>query len=255
MPVASHPYYGPRRAQHRPRPIFVTSTHPHHPSSRYTVDAPTTSLYHTEAGSSPYQTSPSSQEHPTSWRPRTTTTESGWSVRTSLEVPISPLGYPYRPTEHVANQWPLRRHVSTTVPLPPQVSDEVDVIPLLKSGSGLLIDLEMSPATLHRRSSDEGWNNYWLEPATNPRIPSMSIVHPALPWAITVHRSSYEYVTVGDVMVKILEELAILVECKSGGPVCGDYGMRTRLDYLPGTKMVGLRKSRRGEDVWFMDVV
>ncbi|KAF5328999.1 hypothetical protein D9758_018863 [Tetrapyrgos nigripes] len=182
-----------------------------------------------------------------------------WSVHENPKARMSTPGSWTWDAYKTQDEAPI--HPCSSIPLPGQVGHDVDVIPLLKSGSGLDIDLRMSPVVLCGRN--DGWEKYLLRPATIPPLPSMSIVHPALPWAVTVHRSAYEFVTVKDVMVTVLGVLATPVEqMMPGGPVWQEKERKekstdrtTRLDYLPGTKLIGLRKSRRGEDIWVMEVV
>ncbi|KAK7441558.1 Mitogen-Activated Protein Kinase Kinase Kinase 8 [Stygiomarasmius scandens] len=247
MPTGAPRHYGSQRAQYCPRPPPAVSRHqrhlPSHPSN-----ATSSSGAHMTAE----QTFSSSTEASApSWS--MTRPQSAWSVRTD-QAPISPSGCPPSRTRHVSE----RPRPRNTIPLPPQVSDDVDVIPLLKSGSGIIIDLKMAPAALYRHSELRGWNSYLSQPATCPAIPSMTLVHPALPWAVTVHRSRYEWVTVEDVLRRLLEAVrepvnAQLVE--EDWNATRMNGARTMSDYLPGSRLAGLRKSRRGEDVWYMDVI
>ncbi|KAG7094549.1 hypothetical protein E1B28_005377 [Marasmius oreades] len=79
--------------------------------------------------------------------------------------------------------------------------------------------------------------------ASRPALPSMSVVHPWLPWPITVHASGMDSrgVTVADVLLAVSSNLMIPI----------DETGRTRMWYLRGRQMfVGLRTSEIGGDVW-----
>ncbi|KAL0060922.1 Mitogen-Activated Protein Kinase Kinase Kinase 8 [Marasmius tenuissimus] len=87
---------------------------------------------------------------------------------------------------------------------------------------------------------DDRWT-VLREAATVPGLPSMNVVHPSLPWPITVHASGVE-VTVVDVLVTISESLMMPT---------GAQGGAIRLDLLQGgTVFLGLGYSDIGEDVW-----
>ncbi|THU99594.1 hypothetical protein K435DRAFT_776950 [Dendrothele bispora CBS 962.96] len=240
-PAASPRHLSSQRAQHRPRHPPIIPGYQHHFPSRYPSSITPSSEAHTVS-----RQSSSGAVEPRA--PHSTTTQSPlpvWSVRTDQGPTLS------RQLSHVVNA----PHRCTTVPLPPQVSDDVDVIPLLKSCSDLVVDLRMSSIALRQHARDHGWDNWLGEPATCPPIPSITVVHPVLPWMIMVHRSRYEWVTVSEVLSSILQTMQEPV-----GPEFVDEtrhldGARTKLDYLPGTRLAGLRKSRRGEDVWIMDVI
>ncbi|THU99576.1 hypothetical protein K435DRAFT_837627 [Dendrothele bispora CBS 962.96] len=140
-------------------------------------------------------------------------------------------------------------NLDTPIPLPPQTDPNVDVIPYLKPGTGLNINLGLMLHRGHNQWPPIGRNIAEL-PATFPKIPSMTITHPSLKpstW-ITVHRSSRPYVTVWDVLVTLIQELALP---KWGGDV---FDGTRRLDFLPGRNLTGLTKSSDGQDVWIMEV-
>ncbi|THU99593.1 hypothetical protein K435DRAFT_794843 [Dendrothele bispora CBS 962.96] len=120
----------------------------------------------------------------------------------------------------------------TSIPLPPQVDPNVDVIPFLRSGTDSCLDLDLRKSTteLGLRGGRGGEiRRHLAVAATTPSIPSLTVVHSKLPWPITVHRSERAYVTVWDVLVTIVESLQIPLK--------------------------GLTKSTNGEDVWLMDIV
>ncbi|KAF5344378.1 hypothetical protein D9758_013237 [Tetrapyrgos nigripes] len=257
------PAYTYNGSRHQPRPRSMSDTTGYHPypPPQAATNAPSSSQQRPMTRLSPYQTFPRNMEHSIAWSPMTVTAAATWPMHTS-PAPISPPGY--RPmhnqrTRHAASQWtPHARHLYPTVPLPPQVRHDVDVISSLKSGSGLDIDLTMSPAALRQQGEEQMWERSWSEPATSPAVPSISVVHPALPWVITVHRTLYEYVTVEDVLRSVVEALASPVNIeydRQVGDGRGRYAARTWLDFLPGKRLHGLRKSRRGEDVWVMEVI
>lgn len=91
---------------------------------------------------------------------------------------------------------------------------------------------------------------YFVELATQPPLPSITVVHPLLPWCITVHRSGIDGqgVTIVDVLCAIYAAMRVKEEEEFGG--------KTRLEYLQGKKMLlGLTRSQLGGDVWEMVVV
>ncbi|KAF5335591.1 hypothetical protein D9758_017957 [Tetrapyrgos nigripes] len=161
---------------------------------------------------------------------------------------------------HVPSSTPLKPSNLYSIPLPAQVDPNVTVIPFLQSGSGsgLDIDLRMSSRQLGLRGEGATQlQRYLAVPATSPPLPSMTVVHPELPWPITVHFSGMDYVTVWDVLVTIVESLRLPTSVPLDSE--SDAGRRrrsrggTRLDYLPGRRLVGLKKSEVGEDMWFME--
>ncbi|KAK1217311.1 MAP kinase kinase kinase kinase activity protein [Marasmius sp. AFHP31] len=87
---------------------------------------------------------------------------------------------------------------------------------------------------------DDRWT-VLREVATNPGLPSMNVVHPLLPWPITIHASGVE-VTVVDVLATISGNLMMPAGTQEGA---------IRLDLLQGgTTFLGLGSSDIGEDVW-----
>ncbi|KAF9257287.1 hypothetical protein L218DRAFT_131183 [Marasmius fiardii PR-910] len=133
------------------------------------------------------------------------------------------------------------------VPLPSQSDSKIGVNlhPLLlwPESAGVQWDLEKSYGRiLLERVLKERWHPL-RELATNPALPSMTVVHPWLPWPITVHASGMDSrgVTIADVLLSISNNLSIPI----------DETGRTRLSYLRGKRMfVGLQKSDIGGDVW-----
>ncbi|THU99583.1 hypothetical protein K435DRAFT_794836 [Dendrothele bispora CBS 962.96] len=138
--------------------------------------------------------------------------------------------------------------LDTPIPLPPQTDPNVDVIPYLRLGSGLNINLGMMLHCGHAQWPPIGRDTAEL-PATNPPIPSMTITHPNLrpPIWITVHHSNRPYVTVWDLLVTLIKQLGL--------PEGDVFSWTKRLDLLPGRSLVGLMKSDGdGQDVWIMEV-
>ncbi|KAF9258809.1 hypothetical protein L218DRAFT_1004562 [Marasmius fiardii PR-910] len=90
---------------------------------------------------------------------------------------------------------------------------------------------------------------YLLEEATNPPLPSITIVHPLLPWCITAHASgiSPHGTTVVDVLCAIYE--AVQQDLYLEGRIY------KRLVFLKGRRtLVGLVESDIGGDIWEMIV-
>ncbi|KAF9255133.1 hypothetical protein L218DRAFT_912696, partial [Marasmius fiardii PR-910] len=86
------------------------------------------------------------------------------------------------------------------------------------------------------------------ELATYPALTSLTVLHPWLPWPITVHASGINLrgVTVADVLLTISRNLRI--------PIDGTG--RTRIVYLRGRRrFVGLQTSKIGGDTWKLAVV
>ncbi|THU99579.1 hypothetical protein K435DRAFT_964387 [Dendrothele bispora CBS 962.96] len=139
--------------------------------------------------------------------------------------------------------------LDTPIPLPPQIDPSVDVVPYLKPGFGLSINLGLMLHRGHNQWPPIGRNRAEL-PATHPSIPSMTITHPSLkpPIWITVHHSSQPYVTVWDVLVTLIKQLGL------PGQEGNIFDGMRRLDFLPGRNLTGLTKSSDGQDVWIMEV-
>lgn len=106
---------------------------------------------------------------------------------------------------------------SRTIPLPSQSNDRVGVSlhPALRFGRGpgdrAMVEMDISAMSvtmiLQLARESRGFN----EPATNPPLPSINVVHPGLPWSITVHPLSagVTYVTVVDVLYAICQSLQL----------------------------------------------
>jgi len=162
------------------------------------------------------------------------------------------------------------------VPLPPQVSGvtEVALNPLLlpTPNPEVQVDFSLSFGT------DGIPQDRLSEPATEPQLPSLTVIYPDLPWAITVHPSSVDSncVTVADVLQTIHRSLSLpLAEYEYHVSLSGPNNRRgtrsgrhrqdkniealwtgmTRLSFLAGkTRFVGLGPSSLGSDVWVLQV-
>ncbi|KAJ8081385.1 Mitogen-Activated Protein Kinase Kinase Kinase 8 [Marasmius tenuissimus] len=153
--------------------------------------------------------------------------------------------FPFRESYESATEMnppPLSRR--RPIPLPTQCDSEAVPHRLLLSPrqAGLHWDLLWSHESVE--SVSESHRKALSEPATFPGLPSMSIVHPWLPWPITVHASDPDSggVSVADVLVTISKELLLPV---------GEQRSRIRLDFLRGRRIfLGLRTSQLGGDVW-----
>ncbi|KAJ8081437.1 hypothetical protein PM082_007280 [Marasmius tenuissimus] len=201
---------------------------------------------------------------------------------TSTTTPTS--SSPYRAGGHRMttaarnNQEPSRRQPSSppqtlispptlqrrrNVPLPSQVRTiDIELHPLLQChprvGTGseylppLNWDLSWPRQAVDRllRSSSHPLAPYMRDPATLPSLPSMTVIHPQLPWPITVHSSnqSDEGVTIADVLLSIG---CLMREMDYDGRG-GTAGVE-KLCYLDGQrKLLGFIKRGPDGDVWEM---
>ncbi|KAJ7151976.1 hypothetical protein C8R46DRAFT_913383, partial [Mycena filopes] len=105
------------------------------------------------------------------------------------------------------------------------------------------------------------------EQATFPALPSLTLVSPYLPWAITAHAES-RWVVVGDVLRAIQRALQMRIDEEWQDEMVETRGTRksepgdaastrrreggtTRMDLLQGkTRFGGLVESRMGCDIW-----
>ncbi|KAJ6571472.1 hypothetical protein B0H19DRAFT_1231264, partial [Mycena capillaripes] len=167
------------------------------------------------------------------------------------------------------------------IALPPQIHATTTVIlhpALAKSGTPLAIDFASLPTT----ESNAAWYHLLSTPATHPGLPSLTILAPSLPWAITAHASGsiVRCLTVADVMGAIWAALSLRIDAEqferemttrdmttrggshspkrrnkaveSGGLTYWN-GM-TRLDLLQGkTRFAGLSESTMGCDTWVLE--
>jgi len=166
------------------------------------------------------------------------------------------------------------------IPLPPQIdTNTVSINPVLEFTPGpkppINFDLSLPPSCVTTPRCHE---QCLLEPATHPMLPSLTVISPLLPWAITIHRSSINpaFVTVADVLGTIhgavhisvteaeFEYLASDPAVQMRGGAYGDRGYRVRggyqrdmqrLDLFGGkNKFLGLSKSSMGWDTWILNV-
>ena len=193
------------------------------------------------------------------------------------------------PSDHSDTLAHKKRHSSTKpfctapmapwmrcIPLPSQIGTNtaVSVNPVLEFNPKPLInfDISLPPSYITTPRCHE---QCLFEPATHPKLPSLSVISPLLPWAITIHRSSINpaFVTVADVLGTIYGAVHISVteaefEYLASDPAVqtqsGGYGYRVRwayrrgmqkLDFLGGkNKFLGLSKSSMGWDTWILNV-
>ncbi|KAF9257286.1 hypothetical protein L218DRAFT_131109 [Marasmius fiardii PR-910] len=136
---------------------------------------------------------------------------------------------------------PLKRRQCVPLPSQSDSSSAVVLHPSLVCPSkvGVHWDLMNPQGNLE---SDERWHPL-KELASHPALPSMTVVHPWLPWPITVHASGINPrgVMVADVLLAISRNLMIPTDREGG----------TRMSYLRGKRMfVGLQVSGIGGDIW-----
>lgn len=129
------------------------------------------------------------------------------------------------------------------------------------------IDVATSVTTILQMARDSRALN---EPATSPAVATINLVHPALPWSITVHplNAAVTYVTVTDVLRVICQSLQLPLR-EEYWSFCSGAGGRTserrrdprnlkRMDLLNGKRsFVGLSRSAVeaaiGGEVWLMN--
>ncbi|KAJ7773868.1 hypothetical protein B0H16DRAFT_1510268 [Mycena metata] len=158
------------------------------------------------------------------------------------------------------------------IPLPPQITGVTTVIlhpALAKPGTPIAVDL----ASLPSAALNAAWHQ---QPATHPPLPSLTIISPCLPWAITAHASGrmVRCLSVADVFAAIWETLCFQVDeqgfrdwriMTQGG--CHSPRRRRRRDritYREGmsrmellgerTTFSGLSASDMGCDTWVLEV-
>ncbi|KAK7041507.1 Mitogen-Activated Protein Kinase Kinase Kinase 8 [Paramarasmius palmivorus] len=137
-----------------------------------------------------------------------------WSVRgdgSSISGSV-----PFITSAHTTRSLPRTGHGGCYLPNIPLPSHAGDVVlhPALRSPPDTMsyprIDLSSAHRFVSRSIRDRDVNSQYLcDPATDPELPSLSIIHPMLPWAITVHRTNLQWVTVADVLATIGSALLI----------------------------------------------
>ncbi|KAJ3869042.1 hypothetical protein EV359DRAFT_77114 [Lentinula novae-zelandiae] len=202
---------------------------------------------------------------------------SGWSVRAVTELGCGTGNGLISQMVTEVPQTPenISRITSKTVPLPSQNGGhgrvEVDLNPALKfdhrrEERGMVpMDVAMSIDAILRMTNSSRGPSEW---ATNPPLPSINLVHPTLPWSITVH-ASVTYVTVCDVLCTICHSLQLPLHEQFWSFCVGlgegyrrnpeQYGRTLkRLHLLHGkTTFVGLSRTvaetALGGDIWRMN--
>ncbi|KAF9257263.1 hypothetical protein L218DRAFT_965483 [Marasmius fiardii PR-910] len=183
-----------------------------------------------------------------SWTSKTTTTT------TTVNIPLSVL--PFKESHSNSNVTTTTTTASTLGPpplnrqecirLPSQCDNKTGVIlhPLLShpKRAGIDWNLVESYGMIESVIDERGWHPL-KDLATDPALPSMSVVHPWLPWTITVHASNMDSrgTTVADVLMVISKDLMTPID-RTG---------RTRVSYLRRKWIfVGLKISEVGGDIW-----
>ncbi|KAJ3714160.1 hypothetical protein FB446DRAFT_718918 [Lentinula raphanica] len=177
----------------------------------------------------------------------------------------------------IPNRSDTPRRTWRIVPLPSQM--ERDRVPRIVLNPSLLcegyrngrramspIDIATVSATaILQLATNTATFRQW---ATSPPLPSINLVHPALPWSITVH-ANVTYVTVCDVLWAICQSLQLPLREEywsyTAGLDRGDRGTPEqsgrnlkRFHLLQGrTEFAGLTRTaaevRLGEDIWRMN--
>ncbi|KAF9257280.1 hypothetical protein L218DRAFT_1080994 [Marasmius fiardii PR-910] len=180
----------------------------------------------------------------TTWWPSTTTSSSTSRLPSALPLQeIHIRGYNNSSATDSTRTEPPMLGRRQCINLPSQCDGQSVVLHsslLCPEGAGISWDLGEPEERI------ENMNERWClskELANHPPLPSMTVVHPQLPWPITVHASGTDSrgVTVADVLLAISRNLMIPTD---------EAGER-RLSYLGGRHMfVGLQVSEIGGDVW-----
>ncbi|KAJ7151947.1 hypothetical protein C8R46DRAFT_837487, partial [Mycena filopes] len=108
------------------------------------------------------------------------------------------------------------------IPLPPQIAGVTSIAlhPALAHSGGTALAVDLAGVTSLPTASNAAWQRQWqhlsLAPATHPPLPSLTILSPCLPWAITAHASGKTLrsggVSVADVLNAIWEALGRQVD-------------------------------------------
>jgi len=168
---------------------------------------------------------------------------------------------------------------SRYIPLPPQTDTNtaVSINPVLgfTPRPPITFDLSLPPSSVTTPHCHE---RCLFEPATQPILPSLTVISPLFPWPITIHTSSINpaFVTVADVLGTISGAVQLRVteaefeylasypsvraqngahsdeECRPPGVYRRDM---KRLDFFGGKNtFLGLSKSTMGWDTWVLNV-
>ncbi|KAJ7751497.1 hypothetical protein DFH07DRAFT_826258 [Mycena maculata] len=170
---------------------------------------------------------------------------------------------------------PPRPNRITPVALPSQIQGVTSIVlhpTLTKPMARLALDFAAIPTA----ESNAAWGPLLSQPATHPELPSLTIISPRLPWAITAHASgrTLRCLTVADVLGAIHQALRLqvdedqFVDMTQGGGHCSRRGINgngnggityrgmTRMDLLEGrTRFAGLFASDMGCDIWILQVM
>ncbi|KAF9258800.1 hypothetical protein L218DRAFT_1004555 [Marasmius fiardii PR-910] len=216
--------------------------------------------------------------------PTPTVGSSAWSVHErelspKWSIPDSPMPRSqYYPSSSSLSR--PRQSLIPSIPLPSQIGHRGDFIlhPSLRrtaESSGFeIVDLASAQHFVRARTEAAAYAaayatfhpSYLAAPATEPRLPSLTIIHPSLPWCITVHRSREDHVTVADVLytlgryfqMPLDREWAETVSRQSPRTAYRDSAKHRgmiRLDMLSGrTAFAGLSKSDAGTETWRLHV-
>jgi len=106
---------------------------------------------------------------------------------------------------------------SRTIPLPSQADGRVEVSlhPALRFGYGpgerAIVEMDIASMSVESILQLARNSRALNEPATSPSVSSINLVHPGLPWSITVHplNPGVTYVTVSDVLYAICQALQL----------------------------------------------
>lgn len=168
---------------------------------------------------------------------------SPWSVRQQ-----------YRPrgntsaSANLSNSGDDRMSLYNTISLPPQIDypshDHVLIHPLLQYPSRLRFTLSLPPV--------EPNSGCFEEFATLPALPSLAIQVPSVPWVVVVHASSKPYVTIGDVLYTLWQNLQTPLDPGRSSRT-GRNGRR--VDLLRGKeRFLGLRRGEDGDESFVLCV-
>ncbi|KAG7094562.1 hypothetical protein E1B28_005390 [Marasmius oreades] len=215
--------------------------------------------------SSPYVSSRSSTVGTSAWSVHDRELSPKWGTTDS---PVPRSQYPS------SSSLPPHRSLIPCIPLPSQIGHRGDFIlhPSLRStpeSSGFeTVDLASVQHFVRARTEASHMTShpsYLSAPATTPHLPSLTIVHPSIPWCITVHRSRAEYVTIADILYTLGKDLQIPLDPEWSGRVARHLRISQRdsvrhremirLDMLSGkTIFAGLSKSHSGTETWRLHV-
>jgi len=195
---------------------------------------------------------------------RDTLAHSQWHSSSFCTDPLAPQTPP--PITHAKSPYHC-------IPLPPQIDSNtaISINPVLDFTlrPPINFDFSLPPSSITTPHCHE---HCLFEPATNPILPSLTVISSLLPWPITIHTSSINpaFVTVADVLgtihgavqLRVTEaefeylESYPAVRARSGYGARGVYRREMkRLDFFGGkNRFLGLSKSSMGWDTWVLNV-